>query len=131
MTCFWTAILKTLNEEERKILNLSNNLIEKELVICLKDRSDTLVNANVLWQGEQLRPQLCRELKMWVDNYNVNDICNGHDTSSCDPFLTLLTELLGWRIEFKYMESLIVFQPRKGSKRSVLFGANNHHFYIR
>lgn len=131
MTCFWSAIIRTLSREEREILDMKKSNVneEVELVMSLKRRSNRLIDAEVIWQGEKLKPQLCNELKMWVDNYNVNKISNGHDTSSCDPFLVQLCEILGWKIEFKYMNSRIIFVPARETKRKVLFGANGHHFF--
>lgn len=130
MSCFWDAVLGSLNEEEREKLEIKMNATNEELVRNLKQHSYVLNEANVVWQGEKLRPQLCRELKMWVDNYNVNGINNGHDTSSCDPFLVLLCHMLNWRIDFKYIHANICFES-SNTKRTVKFGANSHHFFRR
>ena len=130
MSCFWEGIIKTLNENEKSKLSLANGASKIELVKCLKRKSYHLTDANVLWQGEKLKKQLCNELKMWVDNYNEQNINNGHDTSSCDPFLVLLCELLDWNITFMYTGSKISFENgNSGKKRLVKFGANTHHFF--
>lgn len=130
MSCFWDAVLGSLNQEEKDILKIKTNATNEELVRKLKQHSYVLNEANVLWQGEKLRSQLCRELKMWVDNYNVNGINSGHDTSSCDPFLVLLCHMLNWRIDFKYIHANICFES-SNMKRTVKFGANSHHFFKR
>lgn len=130
MSCFWDAINGSLTQTEKDLLELGMNTTNDELVRKLKQCSVVLEEANVTWQGEKLRPQLCRELKMWVDNYNVNGIHNGHDTSSCDPFLVMLCHLLNWRIDFKYVNANISFEC-PNPKRTVNFGANSHHFYSR
>jgi len=130
MSCFWDAISGSLNQEETKKLQLNSKPSNTELVRKLKQHSNVLEEANVIWQGKMLQPQLCKELKLWVDNYNVNGINNGHDTSSCDPFLVLLCHMLKWNIEFKYINANIRFEcPDK--KRTLRFGANSHHFYKR
>lgn len=128
MTCFWTAILKSLTPEEKDVLGCRNSS-EYALVNALKKNSNMLDNCHVSWQNEILSEQLCSELKTWVDVYDPNGISSGHDTSSCDPFLTLLCVMFGWKIVFSYQNATIIFENMKNKTRTVRFGANSHHFY--
>lgn len=130
MTCFWKAILDTLNLTEKQILGLGNNANEYDLVYALKDKSYFLLNAKVKWQNEVISEQLCGELKQWIDAYETENISEGHDTSSCDPFLTLLCELFGWNIVFNYQFVRIYFENMYKTTRTVTFGANSFHFYV-
>lgn len=129
MTCFWTAIMKTLTPEEKCVLGLTGNTSEYELVKALKKKSNMLDGCQVTWQNEILSKQLCSELKAWVDTYDANNISDGHDTSSCDPFLTLLCAMFGWNIVFNYHTAIITFKNTQMATRTVRFGANYHHFY--
>ena len=132
MSCFWTAILNTLTPEEKNVLGLTDkNSSEYELVVALKKRSNMFDDCRVLWQNEILSKQLCSELKAWVDVYEPRQILNGHDTSSCDPFLTLLCVLFGWKIIFSYQHAVITFENTHNNARTVQFGANSHHFYTK
>lgn len=132
MSCFWTAILKTLTLEEKNVLRLTDkNTSEYELVVALKKRSNMFDDCRVLWQNEILSKQMCSELKEWVDVYEPNRISSGHDTSSCDPFLTLLCVMFGWNIVFSYQQAVITFKNTQKTTRTVSFGANSHHFYTK
>lgn len=132
MTCFWTAILKTLTYEEKLVLGLTDgNASEYELVNALKRNSNMLEKCHVSWQNEILPGQLCSELKEWIDVYDANRISGGHDTSSCDPFLTLLCVIFGWKIIFSYQQAVITFENTQKITRTVRFGANSHHFYTK
>ena len=51
MSCFWDAVLGSLNKEEREKLEIKMNATNEELVRNLKQHSYVLNEANVVWQG--------------------------------------------------------------------------------
>lgn len=146
MTCFWSAILQTLNHQDKQLLQLSSSAREADIVNALKktiinnnhNNNDVNVNAihclnHVLWQGQSLSPKFISECYEWIRDYNVKGIYGGHLTSSCDPFLILLCGILGWNIQFHYQRAFIQYTNNNHNhmknKRTVRFGGNSHHFY--
>lgn len=146
MTCFWSAILQTLNHQDRQLLQIGSSAREVDVVTAIKkwitdtdtntDRDTYITHrksifSRVLWQGHSFSPKFISECYEWIKDYNIHGIYGGHLTSSCDPFLLFLCGFLGWNIKFHYQRTLIQISNTNNSqpKRNVQFGGNSHHFY--
>ena len=125
MTCFWDHILQSLNQEDLKILNTQKNNIS--LIQSLKEKN--ILCENVLWQGTLMHKKLLEENFDAIKEYNKDNINSGHDCSTCDPFLCLISELLKIDIDHLYQNSLIQYRIVE-SRRLLKFKSDTGHFYI-
>ena len=116
MSCFWTGLcnkvpaLKKIGPKEvRKALQSVN----------IKTKSIT-------WNGNPLSEQVQEENWQWVKDYSRpwND---GHDTSSCDPFLALVCEVFTINIDFSFAGASCKFRHPK-AKSTVVFQSSRTHF---
>jgi hypothetical protein len=117
MTCFWDAILASLNKEI-SISHFINKLKEKN---CFTD--------NITWNNEFLSKKLQEENMTAIKNFDITNIHNGHLTSSCDYFLCLLCEILKININHNYINNKISYQNIKENRKTLLFGSNTGHFF--
>jgi hypothetical protein len=128
MTCFWTGIVSALTSEDLIILGNPQTHDISAFIRRLQDVATT-AEYDILWQSNQLTMLEIKEHKEAIKDYNIANIGQGHWTSSCDPFLCLLTDILHIKIEFRYMKQLIVFESNKQPHRKTLqFAASNSHF---
>ena len=132
MTCFWSGILQSLNEDDYKLIgiprikkiniNQMKLLINKLKIIAIKSPF------NIIWQNNDILPKEIEDLKKYIKDYDINKIQKGHDTSSFDPFLCLLTDLLKVKIEFHYCKNKIIFQSKDKIRRIIKFRGTKSHF---
>lgn len=132
MTCFWQGIIKNLSKEDFDIIGIksikNNNIDDIRLFINkLKYHSENN-KFNIQWQGTKLTLQEIEELKIYIKNYNINEINHGHPTSSCDPFICLLCDLLKCKIIFNYCNNQIIFIYNNNIRKTFKFNANKSHF---
>ena len=92
MTCFWNAIISSLNDEDKKILNVDGKIFPKRMVEILKSKNKK--TNNVTWNNEKLKEQQIKENIEHIKELDVNKINRGYLCSTCDPFLILLAEIL-------------------------------------
>jgi hypothetical protein len=109
MTCVWIGILSRLSIQEiNKCLYPYNNLnrkpSEKEFVALLKTNNKPTVD--VLWNGLEISEKMLHENLEWIRDYNIDNIYQGHDCSSADPFLMLISQLFCVDIHHNYNNSL-------------------------
>jgi hypothetical protein len=127
MTCFWTGVVSALTQEDLDILG---NPPPGDLPAFIR-RILELAPAcdfNIKWQGTPLSASEIREIKEAIRDYNISNICQGHWTSSCDPFLCFFSAALKARIEFRYMNHMIVFESITPTRKTFQFAASNSHF---
>ena len=132
MTCFWNGIIQRLNNEDYKIIGIQplkkRNINDiKNFINHLKKISEKN-NFNIKWQNKDLNDIEKTDLKTFIKEYNVNGIGGGHLTSSCDPFLCLLTDLLKCKIEFNYCNHKILFESKDNIRKTFQFRGTRGHF---
>ena len=132
MTCFWSGVIQHLKPDDFKIIGLApvkrKNLNEiKKFINKLKTHA-TSSSFNIKWQNQNLSESEIKDLKMYICEYNINNIQKGHYTSSCDPFLCLLTDKLKCKIIFNYCNNKIIFQTKEEIRKTFKFRATKSHF---
>lgn len=127
MTCFWDAIVSSLNQEDFNLFEEKNFTINRKSVINFLKSKNTKCN-NVLWQDHKLRKQELTEHVESVDCYNINSIGGGHLTSTCDSFLLLICQLFKININHKYCNTMITYKHSENVRRTINFKSNRGHF---
>jgi len=128
MTCFWDGILRNINQEDFNLLNINKNNNNKEFILLLKKNNKLC--KNVKWQSENINEQLLKENYEMIKNFNENNINQGYDCSSCDPFIILLSELFKINIHHNFNGVLIKYTYTYNNPRKTInFKSNKSHFY--
>lgn len=127
MTCFWDAIVATLNKDDFEIFGEKNFSINRKSVIIFLKSKNTICH-DVLWQNQKLKKQELKEHIEAVNCYNINTISNGHWTSTCDSFLLLICQLFNININHRYCGTMISYKNTNGTRRTVSFKSNKGHF---
>ena len=128
MTCFWTGVVSVLTHED---LSLLGNPCTSDLPAFIRRLQEIAPTAefNISWQSVNLTEKEIQEQKEAIRDYNISNIGQGHWTSSCDPFLCLLSDVMQVKIVFRYMNNMIVFSTKTPTPRKTLqFAASNSHF---
>ena len=127
MTCFWTGIVSSLTSED---VGLLGNPPTHDLPALIRRFQELAVDSglNITWQGTDLTVLEIKEHKEAIREYITSNIGNGHLTSSCDPFLCLLADVLECRIQFRYINTMIVFETKKTVRKIIQFAASDSHF---
>jgi len=131
MTCFWNGILSRLSLENiNKAMNIKLDIKPnpKEFVILLKNKAT--LSVDVKWNYESLTQKLMEENMEWVNSYNVEHIYQGHDCSSCDPFLLLISQLFVVDICHTYNSKYVTYTNDKNLNGLILnFMSDTGHFW--
>lgn len=127
MTCFWDSIYNSLNQTHFQQLQCNRNNNLKEFIINLQNTKTTL--SNVTWQNNPLTQKEIDEHIQAIREYNVDNINNGHLTSSCDLFLLLLSDLLEIGIDHNYLGHKIEYRNKNNNTTILTFGSNKGHFF--
>ena len=125
MTCFWDGLLKNLNKEDLNLLNSNKNINNKDFILLLKKNNK--ICENVKWQEENLNEQLLKENYERIKGFNENNINQGYDCSSCEPFMILISELFQINIHHNFNGNIIKYihtEPRK----TVNYKSTRSHF---
>ena len=125
MTCFWDAILKSLNKNDFDLINETKST-NGELIAMLKRRKIPMTN--VLWENQKISENEIKEHLLAIDEYDINGIPGGHLTSSCDSFLLLICELFKVNIEHMYMIHTINYSNTKEVRKTLYYSSNDKHF---
>ena len=127
MTCFWDSIYQSLNHSHFQQLEYNRNNNLKAFINHLKNKKTKL--SNVTWQNNPLTQKEIDEHLEAIQEYNVNNIHNGHFTSTCDYFLLLLCELLEIGIDHVYLGHTIEYRNKKNNTTILKFGSDKGHFF--
>jgi hypothetical protein len=129
MTCFWTGVVSALTNEDIALLG-NPMLAINDLPLFIRRLQDLapVAEFDIRWQSTQLTISEIQEQKEAIKDYNISNIGHGHWTSSFDPFLCLLADLLHVKIEFRYLNHMIVFESCKPHRKTLQFAASNSHF---
>ena len=125
MTCFWDGILHAMRPDERRHFGPGPGDLKAFMI--LHNRPAT----NCLWQHQPMRDQEHREHVEWIRDDTV-PVANGHDTSTCDPYLCLLVELLGVDISHNYNGTPVSYTFKRTGRlpvRVLRFCSNAAHFW--
>ena len=125
MTCFWDGIIRDLTQEDLQLLNSDKNINNKDFILLLKKNNK--ICENVKWQEEQLNIELLKENYEMVKDFNENNINQGYDCSSCDPFMVLLCELFKININYDYNGNNIQYMI-DNSRKTINYKSNQSHF---
>ena len=91
MTCFWDAIMASLNHEDYLLLNLVQNPCTNAIIDVLKQIN---VKATLVkWNNKNISKQELDGHFETIKCYTTVKICHDHLTSICDSFLLLLCHL--------------------------------------
>lgn len=127
MTCFWDAIVSSLNKDDFELFGEKNFTINRQTVINFLKSKNTKCN-NVLWQNQKLKEQELNEHIEAVKCYNIKGIGRGHWTSTCDSFLLLICQLFKVNINHKYCKTMITYKNSETVRRTINFNSNTRHF---
>ena len=117
MTCFWDGIRNGLN------INKSN----LEFILYLK--SNNTKDLHIICNDCNLIEKQLDENFQHINEYNENNINNGYDCSSCDPFLILICHIYNININHNYNGFLIKYINNYDYK-TILFQSNSNHFWF-
>lgn len=131
MTCFWNAIISSMNIKvfaEIFEVNNTRRINPKQMVSFFKKHSKA--TKNVTWNGKKLRDQEIKENMQWIKELNINSIGSGHDCSISNPFLTLFCELFRVNIDHQYLNNTIQYRYVGNNHRGITlrFRSNRGHF---
>lgn len=126
MTCFWTGVVSALTPDDLTLLGNP----PKDLPAFIRHLQNIALAAefDIRWQSIPLTALEIQEQKEAIKDYNISNIGHGHWTSSCDPFLCLLADRLHVKIEFRYLNNMILFESNQPHRKTLQFAASESHF---
>ena len=124
MTCFWDGLIKSLDNDDLKKLNIQTRKIIDFIDILKKNVRKT---NNVNWQNKPLTENQLLENIEHIKSYDKKAISNGYLCSTCDPFLLLFSELLNLDIVHTYLGNKIIYSNTNSTK-IYYFTSNRRHF---
>ena len=126
MTCFWDGILTHLRPDERR--HMGSDAAGLKEYFARQNR----LASRCMWQGSMMRPQQLQEHVSWIRD-DTTPVSQGHDTSTCDPYLCLLVDLLGVDVVHNYAGSPIHYMFARVNRdtpvRTLRFRSNHGHFW--
>jgi len=125
MTCFWTGIIKNLDEDDLKKMGFGKKPNVHELIHTLKvlNKKDHSVH----WNGNPLTNKQKEENFNHINDYDHKTANHGYLCGTCDPFLILLSDILKIDIEHTFLGNLIHY--KNDGHKTYSFGSNRGHFY--
>lgn len=133
MTCFWDGLLSKITIGEiNKALSPECQFItisrEKFIMLLVENCTTTY---NVTWNSSFIPEQEMRENMEWIRGYNIRQIIQGHQCSSCDPFLLLICQLFNVNIIHNYNGHIIKYVNIKeiNRKKTLNFESDSGHFW--
>jgi hypothetical protein len=127
MSCFWDALIRELQEEDYKLLGMDKGAITpRHFATRLQQLSpNTFVLSK--WQGANLSEQLRRENAQAIASFDVSSVHNGYLCGVCDPFLLLITHLVGVHIRHAMGSSVIEYRCVRPEARCILLQSTRTH----
>ena len=126
MTCFWDSIYSQLDLEDYKYIGIEKPSNIRKLIHTLKSKNKSI--DHVTWQKVYLSLNEKGEHYTAIEVYDMGGIKNGHLTSVCDSFLLLICELFDISITHKFMNTNIMYENTKHSRKTLKFTSNSGHF---
>lgn len=132
MSCFWDGNLKALKKKtnylQKHNIKSPNNFRAKQFAKYLQDNS--VKTCDVLCNEQKLTREQIKENMEWIKSYNVQNVKQGYDCSTCDPFLLLISQLFRVNIEHDYDGTLIKYQNVNNDAETIYVSSNKKHFKI-
>lgn len=145
MTCFWDGIAQSITlQEVNTYLTMSTEYLSmphiKVLVMLvklkIKDVSPRDIHSCVGWSNDPvsnandkiLSVQTISESITWICDYDENNISQGHDCSSCDPFLIAICYLFEVNI-IHSNNGTKIYYTFKRPRKTLNFASNTGHFW--
>lgn len=130
MTCFWNGILSQLSVFEINLAFHTSFQVKPtpaDFVNLLKERAVTVSD---IWNEEKLlTDNQNNENLEWIKTYITENIYQGHDCSTSDPFLFLIAYLFGINIYHIYNGHLIKYSHiNHNANKTIIFSSDNGHF---
>ena len=112
MSCFWDSILNKVRIEDfQKIFNHSGKPNPETFAkMLIKENVKT---ENVLWNSQIMKEKQLQENYEHIQEYDVSNVNQGYDCSTCDPFLFLICELFTINIQHIYLGNTIEYTHKK------------------
>ena len=112
MSCFWDSILNKVRIEDfQKIFNHSGKPNPETFAkMLIKENVKT---ENVLWNSQILKEQQLQENYEHIQEFNVSNVNQGYDCSTCDPFILIICELFKISIQHVYLGKTIEYTHKK------------------
>lgn len=126
MTCFWDGIMKSLNKEDKEILEIKDRNIYK---LIYRFKEINCPTKDMKWQNEVITEKQIKENMEHIKIYNIKSARNGYLCSTFDPFLFLLSYKLNKIINFKYCRSNIKYEPKNPKEKKLNYKCNTRHFW--
>ena len=126
MTCFWDGIISSLDKDDLKLLGLTERTKPAELAIKLKKLNRK--THEVYWEGNPLRLNEIEENFIHVRDFVNQSIYSGYLCSICDPFLCLLSQLLGVNINHTYLNHTVHYSINN-SRKTICYKSDRGHFW--
>lgn len=128
--CFWDALITKITSEviEQTFgINFDTKYRIRDFVSLLKEK--VIKTTNVEWNGTPLMDKEMEENLVWIKEYNILEVANGHDCSVCDPFLLLACELFKVDIIHDYNGVPIKYSNKNSNGKIINFSSNTTHFW--
>ena len=112
MSCFWDAILNKIKTQDfQKIFNHSGKPNPETFAkMLIKENVKT---ENVLWNSQIMKEKQLQENYEHIQEFNVSNVNQGYDCSTCDPFLLIICELFKISIQHVYLGKTIEYTHKK------------------
>ena len=131
MSCYWKAIMKGLDNNDLKKLNITNNITNpRAFASFLKDNNRPA--ENIFVGGIKLSKREIEEMFNAVKEYDVNTTNSGYLCSISDCFLSLICELFDLNIQHTYCGINILYQNRsnKNIKKTIMVSSDKGHMWF-
>ena len=123
MSCFWQAIYKRLNATELASLRIMH---QTPIMLIRSLQRANIRTRGIKHNGKLVTEKQAEEHFMWIKDYkdSGND---GHETSSCDPFLCLLVYKFKWFVRLNYDGNMNTIEPGVPWSRVINLNASRSH----
>ena len=135
MSCFWKGIIQALTPEFKAKHNIRDpasllqffKKINQPTVFFRQDAQPVIEHQSTVLTQTQLLENM-----RWVSEYDSAQLASGHYTSTCDPFLILLTCFCDCSVEHLYnKEHKIVYNNLfNHSGLWLIFQSDRGHFWF-
>lgn len=134
MTCFWNGLLSRLSINEINDclhVRLGDKPHPSDFVHLLQKNIVRTIDVTCGENGDtQLSNKLLDENYEWIINYDVAKIYDGHDCSTCDPFLLLVSQLFTIDIYHNYDKCFVKYVNIKNKSGRILsLSSNRGHLW--
>ena len=117
MSCFWQGLCN-------KVASLRNMPVSR---VCCSLQGINEQTEGLMWNDQVVSQQQLQENFDWIQQYDSSRFDQGHDTSSCDPFLGLVSFAFNVNIIHDYAGHVSRF-TMPGATQTITFVSSTSHF---